>query len=439
MMNKYIYIKTFGCQMNETDSERILHIFRSNGFSAVDDPLKADLIILNSCSVREKAEQKLMSLIGRFLDLKKVNPYIKVGVCGCTVQKDPKELSGRFKELDFIFGTYDIPDAFHIYEKSLAEPSFKIREFPEYSLDEIRDYDRKMPHKAFVTIMEGCDNYCSYCIIPFVRGRERSRKKESILKEIKMLLENGVKEITLIGQNVNRYNRDGILFTDLLKEIAQLDKLYRLRFITNHPRDINDKLFELFAIYENICPSIHLPVQSGSDKILKLMNRGYTSLEYMQKIKKLRDYKKDIIITTDVIVGFPGEKHEDFMDTINLIKEIEFWGCFSFKYSIRYPSKASSYEDDVPHKEKLERLYTLQDIQNKITRKINETFVNQTHRVLIDGFSKKNNEILMGKNEYNITVNFSRGNKKESELGIGDFADIKIENYSNNSLIGIIN
>jgi len=421
--------------MNETDSERIMHIFFSNGFFEADSPLCADVIILNSCSVREKAEQKMMSLLGRMLKQKRLNPALRVGLCGCTVQKDPDAILRKFPGLDFAFGTFDIPECFEIYEKSLDKPCYEISPEPHHSLDKIRNYSRRHNHKAFVTIMEGCDNFCSYCIIPYVRGRERSRPAESILKEIEMLIQGGAKEITLLGQNVNSYSYKGLEFPGLLEEIALIDGLSRLRFITSHPRDTGEKLFTSMSRHENICRSIHLPFQSGSDRILCLMNRGYTHDGYLGKVEILKDYISDIVITTDVIVGFPGETEQDFNDTMRMIEEVRFWGAFSFRYSIRYPSKAALMDDDVPENEKLRRLYMLQKRQNEITMDYNREFVGKSQRVLVDGKSKKSPDFFTGKNEYNITVNFRTDNTGYC-LSVGDFADVRIERYSNSSLIG---
>ncbi len=421
--------------MNETDSERIVHIFHSNGFIEAQDPCDADVIIINSCSVREKAEQKLMSLIGRLIRIKDRNPGLRIGVCGCTVQKDPEGIINRFKGLDFIFGTFDIPDCFEIYLKSCKKPHYSVRKEPFHSLDKIRDYSRKMPHKAFVTIMEGCDNFCTYCIIPFVRGRERSRPRESIIREVEMLVERGTSEITLLGQNVNRYSCNGIDFAGLLDEVARVEGLKRLRFITSHPRDIDSNLFDVISRHENICKSFHLPFQSGSDRILKLMNRGYTHREYLCKIERLKEYVNNPIFTTDIIVGFPTETEEDFNDTLRMIEEVRFWGAFSFRYSVRYPSKASNYSDDVPMEKKLERLHLLQKRQNEITLEINRGFLKDIQTVLIDGTSKKSGDYLTGKNEFNINVNL-RQKKNRKELPIGDFVQVFIEGYSNNSLIG---
>lgn len=437
METKSLYIKTFGCQMNETDSERILHLFQSMGFIEAEDPFNADVIIINSCSVREKAEHKLMSLIGRLLKIKERNRDVRIGVCGCTVQKDHDDIIRKFSGIDFVFGTYDIPDAYNIYEKSLKTACYAVSDVPKHSLDEIRQYKRKIPHKAFVTIMEGCDNFCSFCIIPFVRGRERSRPKESIIGEIRLLREKGVKEITLIGQNVNRYNHGGCSFPGLLREIAGTGEIERIRFITSHPRDIGEDLFEVFSQNDNICNSIHLPVQSGSDRILSLMNRGYTHDEYIKKIKRFREFVPDLIITTDIIVGFPTETEDDFSDTLRLVEEACFWGAFSFKYSVRHPTEASRMEDDVPIDIKFNRLYRLQKRQNDITMGINRGFLGQTHRVLVDGLSKKSDDVYMGKNEFNITVNI-RSEGKKGPLIPGEFADVKIDGFSNNSLIGNI-
>ena len=421
--------------MNEYDSDHVGRLLQAEDFKPSEDPSRADLILINTCTVRDKAEQKAYSLLGRMMGLKKRRPHLLIGVMGCIAQQKGSALFERFPGLDFVIGTKELETVPRILEKlareggrvvaaDLTKPSV----FPDTSPDYFKDRV-----KSFVTIMEGCNNFCSYCIVPYVRGREVSRPPEEIIKETKKLVEQGVKEVTLLGQNVNSYRSDESRsegFSSLLRKLNNIESLLRIRFTTSHPKDLSDDLIHCFKDLDKLCHHIHLPLQSGSNRVLKSMKRRYTREHYLELVEKLRLVAPDVAITSDVIVGFPGETEGDFEQTLDVVKRIEFDHLFSFKYSDREGTLASAMEPKVPSQERAARLQTLQELQKGITLHKNRKLVGRRVEVLVEGRSKRGNE-LTGRTGSNKVVNFDC----ESEL-LGDLVQVRIRNAYANSLKG---
>lgn len=413
MAQKKLFLKTFGCQMNVYDSERIRQLLIQEDYVLVDNPREADLIFLNTCTVREKPAQKVYSILGRLRPLKKKNPDLIIGVGGCLAQQEGENLLARFAQVDFVLGTKEFNRLLEILaaiKKSrirLAATELNGRVDPYAELPGAGGPNSSAT--AFVSIMQGCDNFCTFCIVPFVRGREVSRPSRDILKEISLLAQKGIKEITLLGQNVNAYGKTSpgeLDFVGLLKVIQEIPGIERIRFTTSHPRDLSGSLIECFAQLSKLCEHIHLPLQSGSDRILKLMNRGYTFQEYLQKVKMLRQLCPAISITTDMIVGFPGEKEEDFQASLEALGLIEFDEMFSFKYSDRPGTKACSLPEQVPEEIKERRLQELQIRQRKITQQKNKAYEGKIVQVLVEGGSKNCSEESTGRTRTNRIVNF---------------------------------
>ncbi|HPU30148.1 MAG TPA: tRNA (N6-isopentenyl adenosine(37)-C2)-methylthiotransferase MiaB [Syntrophorhabdaceae bacterium] len=427
------FIETFGCQMNEHDSEKMAHLLRVNGHTQTDQIKESDIIIVNTCSVRQKAEQKFFSLMGRLKKIKDARGVI-IGVTGCIAQQEKEVLKDRLPYIDFILGTstiHKIKDAIEYGEKGsffcdVTENGCSPSLF-------IKPWCIENRIKAYVTIMKGCNNFCSYCIVPYVRGREISRPSKDIIEEVKSLAQEGVKEITLLGQNVNSYNKgtDDISFPALLRALNKIDGIERIRFVTSHPKDLSDELIDCFGELNKLCEHIHLPFQSGSDKILKLMNRGYTISEYVEKVERLKKVCSEIAITADCIVGFPGEEEEDFKETLNLITHIEFDGIFSFAYSKRKYTKAALFLEEVSRDVALERLKYLQSVQKQITLKKNKAMEGRILEVLVEGKSKGSKDDLTGRTRHNRIVNFKGGDDM-----IGRLVDVKIIKGYANSLRG---
>lgn len=379
----------------------------------VNNPREADLIFLNTCTVREKPAQKVYSILGRLRPLKKKNPNLIIGVGGCLAQQEGENLLARFAQVDFVLGTKEfnrLLEILNIIEKSgtrLAATELNGRIDPYAELPLVGEPNSAAT--AFVSIMQGCDNFCSFCIVPLVRGREVSRPSRDILKEISLLAQKGVKEVTLLGQNVNSYGKTSpgeLDFSGLLRAIQEIPGIERIRFTTSHPRDLTESLIECFGQLCKLCEHIHLPLQSGSDRILKLMNRGYTFQEYLQKVKRLRQVCPDISITTDMIVGFPGEKEEDFQASLEALGLIEFDEMFSFQYADRPGTKASSLAEKVPKEIGERRLRELQTFQKKITQQKNKAYEGKTVQVLVEGKSKNCPEESTGRTRTNRIVNF---------------------------------
>ncbi|WP_408956056.1 tRNA (N6-isopentenyl adenosine(37)-C2)-methylthiotransferase MiaB [Natroniella sp. ANB-PHB2] len=434
---KLMHLITYGCQMNEHDSEKLAGVLEDEGYQSTEKLEDADIIILNTCCVRENAELKVYGKVGQLKSLKRENPDLIIGICGCMMQQEDvvKEIKEKYRHVDIVFGTHNI----HHFPKLLREakedknPLVKVWEESKELIPEM-PVQRKDDHKAFVTIIYGCDNFCTYCIVPHVRGREKSRPLENIVNEIENLVADGVKEVTLLGQNVNSYGKDfeeEIDFADLLTEVDQIEGLARIRYMTSHPRDFSDKLVETISGLDKVCNHFHLPVQAGSNKILKKMNRNYTKEEYLRLVEKIRMNNPDAAITTDVIVGFPGESEDDFEKTLDLFKEVEFDMAYSFLYSKRTGTPAAEYEEQISEKVKKERLQRLMDIQSDISLEKNKPLEGRVVEVLVEGESKKDPNKLTGRTCSNKIVIFESNRDLTGEL-----INVKINRVQSWTLFG---
>ena len=422
-------IFTWGCQMNEDDSEQISNILMQMGYSPTNNAEEADIAILVTCSVRAKPENKAKSKLGELREIKLNRPEMIIGVCGCMAQREGKELKKHRPYLDMVIGTAGIQEIPAILNQIYTQRGFKSAlEMPTTAADELivpeRKYTQENMLKSFVPVMYGCDNFCSYCIVPYVRGRERSRELSDIIHEVKYLAEHGRKEITLLGQNVNSYGQTLSYKTDfsqLLSKISQVDGIERIRFTTSHPKDLSDKLIDIMASLPKVCKHIHLAVQSGDDEILSRMNRKYDSAKIRERIKALRSSVPEIAISTDFLVGFPGESLEQFQNTIELAKEIRFDNAFMFAYNAIPNTAAAKLDDQISFEEKNRRLRELIKVQTEITCEINKSMVGKVFQVLVEGVSQKSNIRLTGLTSQNKTVNFE-GN----EALIGRMVDIEV-------------
>ena len=433
---KKFFLKTYGCQMNEHDSENIKGMLNEMSFTETLDMEDADLILLNTCSIRENAHNKAFGLLGRIKHLKETKPSIVAGICGCMAQEEGviKEILAKYRFLNFVFGTHNLDELPTLVKKGFEGSKLNI-DVKSIEGDIIEDipFTRDSKYKAYINIIYGCDKFCTYCIVPYTRGKQRSRKKEDILKEVKELIKNGYQEITLLGQNVNAYGKDlydNYFLADLLKDISKLN-IPRIRFITSHPWDFTDDLVEVIKNNQNILNYVHLPVQSGSNKILKLMGRRYTKESYKELLDKLKTIP-NISITTDIIVGFPGETEEDFQDTLDMVKYSKYDSAYTFIYSPRENTPASKLEDNVSLEEKEQRLYRLNDLVNKYSKEANLKMLNKIENVLVDGLSDKEGK-LCGYTETNKLVNF----KGDTSL-IGKIVPVKITDAKSFSLDGEI-
>jgi len=404
---KGVFLQTFGCQMNERDSERVLALLMEQGYRIVSLPEEADLIVINTCTVRKKPEHKVYSLLGRFKRLKEKKPQLKIVVMGCLAQQEGEMLLERFPQVDMVLGPDRVDEFTKGLEKAIDGDRVCMIGFKEDPSQRVLLPPFRSP-RAYVNIMQGCDNFCSYCIVPYVRGPEKSRPSQEILKEVRLLAKEGVKEVILLGQNVNAYGKKSpgeLSFVELLRKIAEIPGIERIRFTTSHPKDLSEELILAFKEIPQLCEHIHLPFQAGSNKILKMMRRGYTREEYLQKVERLREVVPEIAITADVIVGFPGEEEEDFEKTLDLIERVRFDGLFSFKYSPRKGTLASRWPDDVPEPIKARRLEKLQSLQRKITLEKNKALEGKVLEVLVDGCGEREGQ-LRGRSRCNRVVNF---------------------------------
>lgn len=431
-------IETFGCQQNENDSERIKGMLAQMGYTFTDDREDADFILFNTCAVREGAEQRVLGNLGALKLIKAKKLDLIVGICGCMMQQEhmSKRIKSKFKHVSVVFGThslYSFPEI--MYNAVVREERVISHIKSEGRLCEDIPVHREKAASAWVSVMYGCNNFCSYCIVPYVRGRERSRDPEAVINEIKELAQSGVKEITLLGQNVNSYGKDldrDIDFADLLLMADKIDGIKRIRFITSHPKDMTDKLIETLPKVTKLCTQIHLPFQAGSNRILKVMNRRYTKESYLELVEKIREKMPDAVFTTDIIVGFPGETEEDFFETIDVIKKVRFDSVFSFIYSKRTGTPAAEMEDQVPDDIKHKHFDILLDVQNKISREINETYQDKVEEIMVEGLSKNNDAFMCGRTSGGKIVNFP----KDDNLSEGDFVNVKITKISTWSLMG---
>ncbi len=436
---KFVYLQTFGCQMNVHDSEKMLSILAENDYRPTEDIHRADIILLNTCSVRAKPEHKVYSALGRLKKLKEKNHHLVIGVGGCVAQHEGERLLDRIGHLDLVFGTHNLHRLPELISdvQALRRPKCAVEFYDEVeSLDIFPAPSHGEKVKSYVTIMQGCDNFCSFCIVPYVRGGQKSRPGENILGEINALSKRGVREVTLLGQNVNSYGKDlsgGLTFPQLLARINEIEGLWRIRFTTSHPRDISEELVMAVGKLEKACKHIHLPFQSGSDKILERMNRGYTRKQYMEKGGQLREVCPEIAITADVMVGFPGEDEEDFLETLDLIQKVQFDNLFSFKYSPRKGTKAAWFPDQIDEYTQSHRLGVLQKLQKRITLKRNQTLEGRYEKILVEGVSKGAKEEMTGRTSSNKVVNF----KGSPDLR-GRLVKVRIEEGYANSLKGKI-
>jgi tRNA-2-methylthio-N6-dimethylallyladenosine synthase len=410
-MQKRVYIETYGCQMNEHDSERMLRLLEGFHYTETKEPNQADLILINTCSVREKPEHKVYSALGRFKKLKERRGTV-IGVAGCVAQQEGERMLDRVPYLDLVIGTHAIPMLAQLLERIEVSGQRVCETRFDRSGEYLKTLLPEKPLatvKSYVTIMQGCDHFCSFCIVPYVRGRERSRPSWEILEEIRHLAEMGVKEVFLLGQNVNGYGKglEGeVDFPSLLEAVNEIEGIERIRFTTSHPADLSDALTQDFSALEKLCEHIHLPFQSGSDRILKAMHRGYTRESYLERIERLKEVCPSIAITADVIVGFPGEGEEDFRETLDLVEKVQFDDLFSFKYSPRKGTRAAQLQNQVEEEVKQDRLSILQKIQREITLEKNQALEGQVEEVLVEGLSKQSDQDVTGRTRSNKIVNF---------------------------------
>jgi tRNA-2-methylthio-N6-dimethylallyladenosine synthase len=440
-MQKKLFIKTFGCQMNEYDSDKMADVLNaSEGLVRTGTPEDADIILFNTCSVREKAQEKVFSDLGRARELKKKNPDLVIGVGGCVASQEGSAIIKRAPYVDVVFG----PQTLHRLPDLLRERRASGRSQVDISFPEIEKFDHLPPPRvegtsAFISIMEGCSKYCSYCVVPYTRGEEVSRRFEDVLTEVAQLADQGVREITLLGQNVNAYRgvmADGEIadFALLIEYIAEFDGIQRIRYVTSHPKEFTQRLIDVYARVPKLVNHLYLPAQHGSDKILAAMKRGYTVLEYKSIIRRLREVRPDIIVSSDFIVGFPGETDADFEALMKLVDDIGYDNSYSFIFSPRPGTPAANLPDDTPHAVKLERLQRLQKVIADNTRRYSDAMVGSVQRVLVEGPSKRDTHEMQGRSENNRVVNFD-GGPNGARL-TGQFIDINITASNPYSLRG---
>jgi tRNA-2-methylthio-N6-dimethylallyladenosine synthase len=437
-MSKKLYIKTWGCQMNEYDSQKMAELLDStHGLSMVEEAEQADVILLNTCSIREKAQEKVFHQLGRWKNLKDNKPELLIGVGGCVASQEGDSIRQRAPFVDMIFG----PQTLHRLPEMINQLQHSNNPIVDVSFPEIEKFDRLPEPKAegasaFVSIMEGCSKYCTFCVVPYTRGEEVSRPLDDVLYEIAQLAEQGVREVNLLGQNVNAYrgeSHDGSIcrFADLVRLVATVDGIDRIRYTTSHPVEFTDDIIDAYKDVPELVNHLHLPVQSGCDRILTQMKRGHTAIEYKSQIRRLKKARPDLSMSSDFIIGFPGETDEDFLDTMNLIKAVDFDLSFSFIYSARPGTPAADLPDDISDTVKKQRLKILQDQITHQALRIARQMLNTEQRVLVEGPSRKNPMELRGKTENNRTVNFVAPHSV-----IGQFVDVKITDVYANSLRG---
>ncbi len=434
---KLFCIKTYGCQMNAHDSEKLIGTLIEMGYIQTEDEKKADLIIYNTCCVRENAENKVYGNLGYLKALKNENKHLKIVLCGCMMQQDAviDTIKKKYKYVDVIFGTYNIYAFPQLLHTNLETEELIIDVWESHGeIVEDLPTKREYPYKASVNIMFGCNNFCTYCIVPYVRGRERSRNSEDIINEIKGLVKDGVIEVTLLGQNVNSYGKgldEDITFAELLRRIDKIDGLERIRFMTSHPKDISDDLIYAMRDCTKVCNHLHLPVQSGSSSVLKKMNRGYTKEEYLKIIEKVRKEVPNVTLTTDIIVGFPSETEEEFLETVEMAKEVKYIASFTFQYSKRTGTPAANMEGKVEESVVTDRFNRLLEVINPISNELNKAMVGNVEKVLVESVSKNDKSLVTGRTEGFNIVHFDG-----DESLIGKIVEVEIIDNKTFYLIG---
>ena len=436
-LGKTYYVKTYGCQMNEHDSENIRAILEQLSFKKCDNIEDADLVILNTCAIRENAHNKVFGLLGRLKHTRQ-SKDVMVGFCGCMAQEEVviDEIMNKYKWIDFVFGTHNIHNLPNILENTIKNKKQQIEVLScEGSILENVPVKRDNKYKAWVNIMYGCDKFCTYCIVPYTRGKQRSRLPKYIINEVEELVKDGYKEVTLLGQNVNAYGKDldiDYTMADLLEDVAKTN-IERVRFVTSHPWDFNDDMIDIISKYKNIMPYIHLPLQSGSSRILKLMGRRYTKEQYLNLTKKLKEKIPNCSLTTDIIVGFPGETDQDFNETLDVVNECKYDSAFTFIFSPRKGTPASRMKDDVSIEEKEDRLYRLNELINNYSKENNDKYLNKVVPVLLEDFSSKKKDSLKG---YTDTMKLV--NVKADSSYLGQIVNVKITDVKTWSMDGEI-
>jgi len=432
MQKNKIYIETYGCQMNLADTEIVLGILNNKGYSVTKDADDADVVLLNTCSIRENAEKRIYGRLGRFKNLKESKPDLIVGILGCMAERLRKDLVEKNSIVDIVVG----PDEYRRLPE-LIDVAFNGDKGIGVKLSRTETYDDIAPYRedglqAWISVMRGCDKFCTFCVVPFTRGRERSRNLTSIVDEIKELSNRGFKEVSLLGQNVNSYLDNSHDFSDLLASCAEVDRSLRIRFTTSHPQDLSDKLLYTIAENSNICNYIHLPVQSGSNKILELMNRTYTIDHYLNLLKKARKIIPGVSFSTDIISGFPTETYEDHVKTLDVLRLVRYDGAYMFKYSPREGTKAFRMEDDVDEETKSKRLQEIIDLQQQISYEINQELIDTEETVLVERLSKKSDQFFAGRTDTNKVVIFP----KIEIVEIGSYVKVKIHRATQATLFG---
>lgn len=429
---KKVYVETYGCQMNVADTEIVLSVLNQDGFDPTQQIEQADVVLLNTCSIRDNAEQRIHHRLGNIAHFKKKNPELVVGVLGCMAERLRKDLLVEESIVDLVVG----PDQYRALPELVSEARHGEKGLA-VKLSRVETYDDITPMRtegisAWISVMRGCDKFCTFCVVPFTRGRERSRSLSSIVDEVRYLSDHGFREVTLLGQNVNSYRSDGDDFADLLAACAAVDPLIRIRYTTSHPQDMSDKLIETMAEWDNICNYIHLPVQSGSNRVLERMNRTYTVEHYMERIAKIRELVPGMALSTDIIAGFPTETEEDHQKTMEVMRQVGYDGAYMFKYSPRERTKAWAMGDDVPEDVKTRRLQEIIEQQNGISNRKNQAHIGKTFEVLVEGPSKRDESEWKGRTSENHVVIFPKG-----DVDVGEYISVKINKASSATLFGL--
>lgn len=432
MKNNKVYIETYGCQMNLADTELVRGILINHGYELTEKTDDADVVLLNTCSIREKAEERIYGRLGNFKNVKNSNSNLVVGILGCMAERLRKDLMEEKKIVDLIVG----PDEYRRLPE-LIDVAINGGKGIGVQLSKTETYDDLIPYRedglqAWISVMRGCDKFCTFCVVPFTRGRERSRSLKSIIKEIEQLSSRRFREVTLLGQNVNSYSEKGNDFADLLAACAEVDPSVRVRFTTSHPQDLSEKLLQTISDHHNICNYIHLPVQSGSNRILKAMHRTYTIEHYLNLIEKARQIIPNVSFSTDIIAGFPTETYEDHLMTLDILREVRYDGAYMFKYSPREGTKAYKMKDDVSEKIKVKRLQEIIDLQQQISFEKNQEQIGTNEIILIEGYSKKSNEYLAGRTDGNKVVIIPADNG----IKTGNYVKVKINRATSGTLFG---